>query len=478
MGFLPSQSLTGAKGLLFVRGNIWKFISLSIFFWMGGSAVQAQYIVGQTETFVINSQNNTGGTWGGVTIVDTLPSNLTYVSCSGAAGCGEVGNEILWDMGTVFNGTTASVTFTVKMNSCVPSFFTQQAETDIEFPFESYLTNAVTETIACPTDTFTPTITDSPTITMTPTITPTPTNTLTPTSTFTSTNTPTASFTFTPTPTPTDSFTPTTTFTPTDSPTVTPTPTATGTPTYTFTATDTPTITLTFTPTPTPTVTLTSTLTDTPTNTPTPTSTYTATNSFTPTLTPTITLTPTATATATVTTTPTNTFTFTATATATPTASPTETPTATPTATNTATATDTFTSTNSPTVTETFTPTHTPTITFTPTITDTPTITFTPTNTSTPGPDVFYISKNVFSPGQPVSIYISYPEVGHYEMKIYNSAGEFINDLGPGTPPNGTSHSYLWNGTGAVGQACASGVYIIYYVEPYKVHEAKIILLR
>jgi hypothetical protein len=130
------------------------------------------------------------------------------------------------------------------------------------------------------------------------------------------------------------------------------------------------------------------------------------------------------------------------------------------------------------TATSTATPTQTPTITLTPTITNTPTITFTPTETSTPGPDVFYISKNVFTPGQPVSIYISYPEPGNYEMKIYNSAGEFINDLGLGTPPNGTSHSYSWNGTGAVGQACASGVYIIYYVEPYKVREAKIILLR
>jgi hypothetical protein len=135
--------------------------------------------------------------------------------------------------------------------------------------------------------------------------------------------------------------------------------------------------------------------------------------------------------------------------------------------------------TQTPTPTVTLTATASFTKTFTPTITDTPTITASPTETPTPGPDVFYISKNAISPSSgPVSIYISYPEAGHYEMKIYNSAGEFINNLGLGSPTGGTAHSYIWRGQNQAGQNCASGIYIIYYVEPNRVREAKIILLR
>jgi len=78
----------------------------------------------------------------------------------------------------------------------------------------------------------------------------------------------------------------------------------------------------------------------------------------------------------------------------------------------------------------------------------------------------------------PVSIYINMSNPGNYVMKIYNSAGEFINDLYPGTPPTGQSHYFLWDGLDKVGSPCASGIYIIYYVEPLKAREAKILLLR
>ena len=78
----------------------------------------------------------------------------------------------------------------------------------------------------------------------------------------------------------------------------------------------------------------------------------------------------------------------------------------------------------------------------------------------------------------PVSIYVSYQEPGVYGLKIYNSAGEFIDDLDPGTNPTGLSHSFSWDGSNYLKQKCASGIYIIYYLQPRKVSEAKILLLR
>ena len=199
---------------------------------------------------------------------------------------------------------------------------------------------------------------------------------------------------------------------------------------------------------------------------------------FSPTATDTSTKTNTPTPTPTPTNSSTATSTLTATATKTYTSTPTQT--LTPTITNTSTLTPTTTSTFTPTLSPTI--TNTPTLTYTPTQTLTPTITFTitntPTITSTPAPEVFYVSKNVITPSSgPVSIYVSYPNPGNYVMKIYNSAGEFIKNLS-GNPVAGDTHSFSWDGTDTVGSPCASGLYIIYYLEPLHVHEARIVLLR
>ena len=270
-------------------------------------------------------------------------------------------------------------------------------------------------------------------------------------------------------------------------PTVTPTPTVSSMPTVTATRTitDTPTQTLTATPSRTPTVTVTSTGTFTPTLTRSMTPTVTLTASRTITDTPTPSFTATLSRTPTITLTPTETFTPTLTRSMTPTATLTASRTITDTRTPTFTATPsrtptvTLTPTLSFTPTDSFTPTLTPTVTLTYTVTSTPTITFTPTITDTPGPEAFYISKNVITSGSgPVSIYVSYPIAGQHALKIYNSAGEFIVDLGARNPSDGTSHSYLWNGQNYLNQNCASGVYIIYEVEPAKVREAKVVLLR
>jgi hypothetical protein len=216
---------------------------------------------------------------------------------------------------------------------------------------------------------------------------------------------------------PTPTFTPTPTLTPTFTPTFTTTSTATLTPTFTFTNT--------------------------------PTITYTPTNTFTPTLTFT----------------PTNTFTLTNTATVTPT----HTPTFTPTVTNT--FTHTFTPTNS------FTPTNT----FTPT--DSPTPCGYPGNTCTPTPtpaDTFYVSQNAFNPTNgPVSIFVAYSLFpGNYSLMVYNSAGEHIKTLDSQNLGNPIDRPYFWDGTNKYGDKCASGVYILYLVEPFGVKIKRILLIR
>jgi hypothetical protein len=273
----------------------------------------------------------------------------------------------------------------------------------------------------------------------TPTQTSTLTSTWTPTPTFTNTPTPTASFTPTLSPTPTASNT--TTLTPTLTPSYTPTASFTVTPT--FTATSTPTVTDTFTATSTPTKTFTptptSTLTNTQTNSPT------RTPSFTPTVTPT----------------PTATYTFTFTATVTPTFTPTFTRTATYTPTN----------------------THTPTPTATHTATDTPC--GYPGNTCTPTPTpvsayIFNVYKNVFRPSSgPVTIFVEYYGIyGQYDLRIYNTAGEHIKTLDSRTLSGPVSQYYSWDGTNKYGEACASGVYIIYLIEPFNYRYKKVILVR
>lgn len=221
---------------------------------------------------------------------------------------------------------------------------------------------------------------------------------------------------------------------PTNTPTNTGTPTWTGTPTYTPTITNTPTMTFT------PTQTYTPTWTGTPTNTMTSTFTSTNTTTFTSTFTPTNTLSPT------------NTF------------SPT----------NTGTPTYTFTPT------PTFTNTNTFTITFTPTNTLTPTITFTPTPTI-PNVDIFYADKNLFNPAndKTVSITVEYSKFpGDYSLRIYNSAGEHIRTIDAHYANAPINQTYLWDGKNKNGDACASGVYVIYLIEPFDRKLKRLLLVR
>jgi hypothetical protein len=418
---------------------------------MGFSFAQAQFTLGENVSFIPSFFNPaTNPTLPDVTIIDTLPTDVTYVSCSGAPCFLTAGGAVVWDVGTVPPNTNVAVTVTVQITTCNTSTFFDEDTIYYESPqVELAAPNPVSYTVACFTNT--PTSTPTNTATSTATSTRTATNTFTLTATPTPTFSPTDTFTFTSTPTDTATFTATSTLTATSSFTFTSTPTSTYTPTETFTFTSSATSTATFTDTSTPTVTSTFTLTSTPTPTTTPTDTFTFTS------------TPTSTATATATSTPTITSTFTLTSTPTTTFSPT----------------DTFTFTSTPTPTATFTATLSPTVTSTFTITFTPTVTATPTATLN-NADVFFISKNMLIPRQgPVSILVQYPYSGNYGLMIYNSAGEHILTLDDNQTITGPFlKSYTWNGKNKYGDNCASGVYLIYLTEADGVKLKRILLIK
>ena len=180
--------------------------------------------------------------------------------------------------------------------------------------------------VGCPTQTPTPTMTNTSTATPTQTITKTSTSSMTPTKTMTGTMTPTPTLTPSQTPTKTSTGTPTQTPSSSETPTQTPSNTQTVTQTPTNSVTPTPTVSDSQTPTPTitPSQTTTPTITPskTPTNTPTTTRTPTSSLTPTPTETPTQTMTPTSTITQTQTPTSSVTPTVTKTMTQTPTVTP------------------------------------------------------------------------------------------------------------------------------------------------------------
>jgi hypothetical protein len=322
---------------------------------------------------------------------------------------------------------------------------------------------------------------------------PTPTNTATNTATHTATNTATK--------TDTNTFTNTATNTATHTITNTVTQTATSTLTHTVTSTVTLTITQTFTNTMTNTVTNTmtdrATITSTSTNTAIFTESPTSTNSTTTTNSPTNTVTLTSTLTATATNT--NTLGLITTDTHTPTATYTDSPTLTTTNTFSSTVTTSFTFspttvftfTNTATYTNSVTPIATnafsPTTTLTETATKIMTATLTPTTTTiatytptaTPIPGEFFISKNVFTPDSPVQIRVGISQFpGHYDLTVYNSAGENIKTIDSQYISSAFSRTYNWDGTNKFGNKCASGIYVIYLTEPLKRLLGRVVLIR
>jgi len=150
-------------------------------------------------------------------------------------------------------------------------------------------------------------------------------------------------------------------------------------------------------------------------------------------------------------------------------------PTATPNQTWTPTATWTLT----PTLTPSFTPTNTITNTPNLTWTHTSTPTMTPTSTPVPPCDTFYVSKNILSYGQSVSVFVCTSEYpGNLSLNVFNSAGEHIKNLGQadlGAPYQG---SFSWDGTNKFGDKCSSGVYVLRLNLPFEVKRARMVWIH
>jgi hypothetical protein len=120
---------------------------------------------------------------------------------------------------------------------------------------------------------------------------------------------------------------------------------------------------------------------------------------------------------------------------------------------------------------------------FTATPTPSPTVTGTPTQTPTPVPDIdtFYVAQNVYNAtnDNPVSIFVQYTKFpGNYSLWIYNSAGEHVRTLDNQVLSAPISQSYHWDGKNKYGANCASGVYILYLIEPFSEKMKRLLLIR
>jgi uncharacterized repeat protein (TIGR01451 family) len=71
-------------------------------------------LVGNNLTYTITVDNNGPDTATGVTLSDTLPSNVTYVSATSTQGtCSKSGSTVTCSIGTLANGASATVTIVV-----------------------------------------------------------------------------------------------------------------------------------------------------------------------------------------------------------------------------------------------------------------------------------------------------------------------------------------------------------------------------
>ena len=137
------------------------------------------------------------------------------------------------------------------------------------------------------------------------------------------------------------------------------------------------------------------------------------------------------------------------------------------------------TETSTPTLSPTPTPTFTPTWTWTPTLTPTMAPTGTWTQTPTPAPETFFIDRNLFQPPDEVSIRVavqSYP--GNFSLRIYNTAGEMVRLLDERPLSAPFADVFTWDGRNDNHEMCASGVYIIYLVEPLNRRLARVMFIH
>ena len=89
------------------------------------------------------------------------------------------------------------------------------------------------------------------------------------------------------------------------------------------------------------------------------------------------------------------------------------------------------------------------------------------------------MSKNILSSSQSVSIFVKYDLFpGEYNLSILNSAGEHIKTLDARRIYAPVQQIYFWDGTNKYGETVASGVYILYLIEPFDRKIRKILFVR
>jgi hypothetical protein len=67
---------------------------------------------------------------------------------------------------------------------------------------------------------------------------------------------------------------------------------------------------------------------------------------------------------------------------------------------------------------------------------------------------------------------------GHFDLTIYNSAGENITVLGSEHVDGNFSKTYSWDGKNKYGNVCASGIYVVYLTEPLKRLLGRVVFIR
>ncbi len=85
------------------------------------SALSSRVRPGQPLTYTIRYQVGGNEPAPGVTLVDTLPQNTTFMACPGELTCSHTAGTVNWNLGTVAPPTTGLVTLTVQVDSTVIS---------------------------------------------------------------------------------------------------------------------------------------------------------------------------------------------------------------------------------------------------------------------------------------------------------------------------------------------------------------------
>ena len=113
--------------------------------------------------------------------------------------------------------------------------------------------------------------------------------------------------------------------------------------------------------------------------------------------------------------------------------------------------------------------------------TPTPTMTFTPTLSPTPFcQSSLTLSLNLFTPQSnqllTITALLCFP--GDSSVMIFNSAGEHIRTLANYSNQPAGSFQVTWDGKNKYGTLVASGTYVVRFVEPFGVHQARVLLVR